>query len=236
MKSSFIFAFFLVLFCGSIASANASANSVASCPREQVRYSDTDVQRGSFSDGTCYLMITPLVYSNLVYRSYLWTSEGLLSVFNSYGDGEPEKDASFRTFRFFPRVKALDMNFDAKINKLKVQLSNGDVAGFAGGTAQISEIGMGTVDVQDVNRNNRGGLEFPTYQGLMLDAGWMFGNSTESDSNGKSLFRDSYGQTCEVKNSDIFVYLANGNWNFKFNDKDLSVYLKKTCPNLKINF
>lgn len=209
----------------------------AACPSDNTIYANASVQRDAFTDGSCFVSVVSMLSTNLKYRSYLITDEGLLMVFNSFGQGPEEKATGARNFFFFPRGKTLEVNFDESSNVLKVKQGNGDFVSFSGETAEIVGVGLGSIQVDEkIQPNNRGGVEFPSYSGLMMDGGFSIGHSPSAEKNSKSTFRDANGMTCEVTNNEVFRYTSGGNVLFKFSDSELSIFLKLRCPTLNVGF
>ncbi|MBI4345209.1 MAG: hypothetical protein HY553_00030 [Elusimicrobia bacterium] len=186
--------------------------------------------------GKCYVSIHPMAVG-MVYRDYAFFSDGMLMVFNSYGAGEDTRRfTSAREFYFFPRVVAPDVTVDPQTPAVSVLMSNGDTVTFNTQDAQIASIGRGGVTVaQRIDPADRGGVEFPSYNGLLLDVGFRMGELPSGLPNGDAAFRSAYGQTCTVKNREIFNY-ANGDRAFKFADDELSLWLKTRCPGLHVDF
>jgi len=115
-------------------------------------------------------------------------------------------------------------------------MANGDRVAFNTDSAQISAIGRGGVRVaQRIDPADRGGVEFPSYAGLMLDVGFRMGELPSGLPNGDATFRSAYGQLCTVKNNELFSY-AGGDRAFKLSDAELSLWLKTRCPGLYVDF
>ena len=188
------------------------------------------------SAGRCYVSIHPMAVG-MVYRDYAFFSDGMLMVFNSYGDGEDTRRfTSAREFYFFPRTGAPDVNVDADAPAVTVTMANGDRVVFNTDDAQIASIGRGGVSVaQRIDPADRGGVEFPSYNGLLLDVGFRMGELPSGVPGGDATFRSAYGQTCVVKNREIFTYAA-GERSFTRSDAELSLWLKTRCPGFYVDF
>jgi hypothetical protein len=189
------------------------------------------------SSGLCFVSIDPTDTPNLIYRSYGIFSDGLFMVFNSYGDGDNNPNlTSAREFFFFPRRGVPELTMDAKSGTVSVRMADGGRADFNPVAAQVSGFERGSAVVTPkVDPANRGGVEIPSYAGLMLDAGFRIGESPSGRPNAESTFRDAAGKTCTLKNSELFTY-ANGDHAFKFTDAQLSAWLKTACPGLNAGF
>ena len=209
------------------------------CPQSiPVIIGNTQGYADSLGSGLCYVSIDPTDTTDLVYRSYAFFSDGLLMVFSSYGDGEGNPNmTSAREFFFFPRRHAPALTMDEKKKTITVRMGNGRDAEFDPASAQLRELEFGRVTVSPkIDPAERGGVEIPRYFGLMLDAGFRMGESPSGLPDGTATFRSAWGETCAVKNRDIFSYTADGDHAFKFTDAQLSAWLRTACPNLHISF
>lgn len=223
----------------SYAPARAAAANAAPCAEiKPVAIGGTQGYADSLGSGICYVSIDPMSTPGLVYRSYVFFSDGLLMVFSSYGDGEGNPNmTSAREFFFFPRRVAPDLAMDPKAGTVSVRMSDGGRADFDPATAQLSGFERGAVAVSPkIDPALRGGVEIPRYAGLMLDAGFRLGESPSGRPAAESTFRDAEGRTCTVKNSDLFSYASNGNHALKFTDVQLSAWLPTACPGLNAGF
>ncbi len=209
------------------------------CPQSgPVIIGKTQGYADSLSSGQCFVSIDPTETSGLVYRSYIFFDDGLLMVFSSYGDGEADSNmTSAREFFFFPRRGAPALTMDPQARTISVRMSNDRGAEFDPASAQIRELERGSVRVSpNIDPAERGGVEIPRYAGLMLDAGFRIGASPSGLPDGTSTFRSSRGESCAVKNRDVFSYTADGDHAFKFTDAELSAWLLNACPGLHAGF
>ena len=190
----------------------------------------------ALGSGICYVSIDPMSTPGLVYRSYVFFGDGLMMVFNSYGEGNGPSMTSAREFFFFPRRGAPELTMDPKAGTVSVRMADGGRADFDPATAQLSGFERGSVTVAaKIDPVARGGVEIPAYAGLMLDSGFRLGESPSGRPAETSTFRDAAGRTCAVKNSELFAY-ANGDHSFKFTDAQLSAWLPTACPGLNAGF
>ena len=192
----------------------------------------------ALGSGICYVSIDPMSTPGLVYRSYVFFGDGLMMVFNSYGDGEGNPNlTSAREFYFFPRRNAPELTMDQKAGTVSVRMSDGGRADFNPATAQLSGLERGAVTVAPkIDPAGRGGVEIPRYAGLVLDSGFRLGESPSGRPAESSTFRDASGKTCTLKNSELFAALPGGDHAFKFADVQLSAWLKTACPGLDAGF
>lgn len=198
------------------------------------------IQIQRMASGTdCYLSVHPMNSNNLVYRDYLFTGDGLMMVFNSYGEGPENETTAAREFYFFPRRQtAPDFVYDDAHNQLIVHHTDGYEYTFDYQTAQLTGISYSQVQVAtSVLPANRGGVEVPFYKGLILDAGFKRGSSPTGDAAQSSTFRDEAGHTCRILNNRIFTYYGSGDVTFKFpQDQGLESFLHQNCPQLQFQF
>ncbi len=187
--------------------------------------------------GTCFVSVHPNDSTNLVYRDFGIFSDGMFMVFNSFGDSEDTaKDTGAREFHFFPRSRAPALHIDPAAPSVSVTMADGGTVVFDPATAQPVSSDRGTVTAAgSVDRGNKGGVEFPSYAGLVLDSGFRMGELPSGKPNNDSTFRDADGRTCAVKNSEVFAY-AGGDRAFKFDDAALKAFLKTRCPALDVPF
>lgn len=187
--------------------------------------------------GACFVSIHPNNTTDLIYRNFGIFSDGMFLVFNSFGDSEDTaKDTGAREFYFFPRSQTPTLQIDPAAPSVTVTMVDGGTVTFDPATAQPRSADRGSVTVTGpVDRGNKGGVEFPSYAGLMLDAGFRMGELPSGKPNNDSTFRDAAGRTCTVKNNEVFAY-ANGDRDFKFDDAGLKKFLATRCPALTVSF
>jgi hypothetical protein len=186
----------------------------------------------------CMVSIDPSYTPDLVYRSYAFYEDGLLMVFNSFGDGpDIARLTAAREFYFFPRSSPLGLQMDEVRQSVAVVMANGDRVDFAAATGQPSALSRGAVSVAPaVEPANRGGVEFPRYAGLLLDLGFARGHSPSARPENDAFFRDAAGQTCAVKMKEVFDYTPDGEHVFKYADAKLVNWLRFRCPFLDPGF
>jgi len=84
----------------------------------------------------------------------------------------------------------------------------------------------------DINANNNGGIDITKNDGFYLDAGFKLGQSPTQNPSRKIAFRDAAGNSCLVKNSEVFKYTADQDVIMKFNDAQTKTFLARRCKNL----
>ncbi len=217
----------------------APSTRATECPRiDPTHVGNTQGYADGFRSGTCYISIGSMLVTDLIYRSYSFFSDGLMMVFNSYGDGEDNNPnlTSAREFYFFPRSGAMALEMDKTAGTVSVVMTDGGRVVIDPTTSQIASLQRGSVTVSPrIDPAERGGVEITSYAGLMLDAGFRMGESPSGRPNADSTFRDAQGHLCKVRNSELFAY-AGGEHAFKYTDAQLSAWLRTRCPNITPGF
>lgn len=210
--------------------------SASACPRlPTVVVGDTQGYADDLGTGECYVSLHSMS-AGMVYRDYALFSGGMLMVFSSYGAGQGSDMTSAREFYFFPRTAGLALEMDPAAGTIAVRLTDGGRATFDPASSQISGLDRGEVTVSPrVDRAERGGVEIPRYDGLLLDAGFRLGELPSGLPDAESVFRNAQGQLCKVKNREIFSYRGRDH-SLTFDDAGLSAFLKKRCPGLDVRF
>ncbi len=217
--------------------AALASPAAADCRVKPVHIGGTQVYGDRLDDGRCFVSAHSNQSHGLVYRDYTFYSDGMLMVFSSYGDGEDVSTlTSAREFFFFPRSGALAVEADEAAKTLTVVMADGARATFDTAAAELASLDRGDVTVSPrFDPAERGGVEFPRYAGLMLDAGFRMGESPSGRAGAESTFRSAHGQTCTVRNPEVFSY-AHGEHEFKFTDAALAAFLRTRCPALHVGF
>lgn len=173
-------------------------------------YGNVNVHRMMNSSKDCWISITPLKTDEpLKYRSYLVSSNGLLMVFNSFGEGSEDQTTGAREFYFFPRKnKVLDPIPNEKNKTLAVKMTNDQVLTFSTVTGQLVSLSQAVVSVdRKVHPSNKGGVQIKNNQaGIFLDCGFELGTSPTQDPYSTCSFIDSKNKSCTIMNHRIFNY------------------------------
>lgn len=185
---------------------------------------------------SCFLTVTSFKKPTMVYRDYLFSSDGVFLVFNSLNEEDNTDSTAAREFYFFPRLTlAPTYNWNEAERRLEVTASNGDNFYFDYETAQITGTGRGQVIISpEVKKENRGGVEILNYKGLILDAGFALGHSPTSVSSGPAVFYGQNGNQCHLLIRELFEMKASQDVVFKFSDADLVPFLRSRCPQLQL--
>lgn len=218
----------------SLSSTNSQAADATSCPDKVERRGSIQIQQDLSSSNVCFFSVGNFKTEGGIYRNYLFTSDGELMVFNSYGWGNDSDSTAAREFFFFPRSTDISFNWNDETRQLEVTAVSGDKFFFGYEDAELAGLSKGEVKVaSEVRKDNKAGVEISKYQGLMMDGGFKIGSAPTSRGSSYSVFKDAVGATCTVKNSAIFKYESDGDVIFKFNDKELTSFLKRTCPKIQ---
>lgn len=217
----------------------AQAADPAKCTNLVERYENTQIQRIWAADiQSCFFSIVPLdAYKDLIYRDYMFTSDGELMVFNSFGSGDESVTTGAREFYMFPRpVEEITHVWDLDKQELTVTHVTGDKFIFDIRKARLKSMTRGNVTVADyVEPKNRGGVEISNFQGILFDGGFKRGSAPTGNGNATSYFKDVNNKSCAVKNSEVFKYTADGDIHLKFeSDKAVMAFIKQRCPGLKL--
>lgn len=218
----------------SICVNQASAADMTSCPDKVERRGSIQIQQYLTGSNVCFFSVGNHKTMGGVYRNYLFTSDGELMIFNSYGWGDDSSSTGAREFFFFPRSSSISYNWNDESRQLEVTAVSGDQFFFDYDEAQLTSMSKGQVQIaSEVRKDNKGGVEILNYQGLLMDGGFKVGSAPTTSRNATSTFKDATGGTCTLKNSALFTYESNGNLFFKYSDSELPVFLKRVCAKLK---
>lgn len=225
-----------ILLLGALISFMAQAEiPVQECSDYAKNLTSFRIHRFLDSQEKCWLSVNPIKTNNMVYRSYVLTTEGTFLVFNSIDPENHGVTDGARTYMIFPRNQlptVMDFpDYDLLVTPTKgieIYLSKTEprIIGMKGG--HITED-------PKVNPYNKGGLEFKNVQALLLDGGWRNFGDPFGLPNRKSTFTDKNGNSCQVTNKEIFKYDSDGDTIFRFTDKELRDFLKVKCPKLVFN-
>ena len=209
MKNLNLLVFTFVLSLTSPAMTSTPSDIPELCPRKLIGYSNIQVSQ-SISGELCFLSIHPRdAFETLIYRDYLFSSDGLLMVFNSLKPDEGPQSAGTREFYFFQEafrgfqwVVTEDELILTGLADLKIH--------FSLATAQILKIENATIRLDPkVNPNNAGGFEILSSPWTFLDTGFFFGNTASSQPNRLSTLKNKDQVTCRLRNRSLFDYMGD---------------------------
>ncbi|UXR63499.1 hypothetical protein EZJ49_10475 [Bdellovibrio bacteriovorus] len=224
-----------IFFVSTLWTLNASAqDQTAVCQETVERRGSIQMQMIPASDGNCFVSVHNRKAQGLLYRDYLFTADGELMIFNSFGPGDESQTTGAREFFMFPRVQSTPTyEWNDETRRLTVTTVNGNRASFDYEDAELVEMTGATIKrASSIVPGNRGGIEILNYQGLLLDGGFKMGSAPTGNSRANSIFTDRTGKTCKVQNYELFKYTSDGDVIFKHSDKGLQSLLKSRCPQL----
>lgn len=183
----------------------------------------------------CQVLATPANSGTDYYRAAVYTDEGMFMVFNSYEYDKGTDGA--RVFYFFPRTRLPSFQKQAN-GQMMVQTSAPGIFLFYDKvkTRFAGMIGGLLKEDPKVHPQNKGGIELMNVKTLWLDSGFKFKGDPTADPQRHSVFIDLAGKRCEVKNSEIFNFTADGDSNFKMTDAELKSFIRVRCPGLYVNW
>jgi len=206
----------------------------AVCTTQHMIMDETSFQSISGVNG-CMMTLSPRDSNDMTYRSFLIQDSGMFMVFNSLGNGPENTSAGAREFFFYPRSQEMDFKYDAAAKQVSITGPSGKVFVFnTQKTILVSITGADFKVDYDINANNAGGIEITKNDGFYLDAGFKLGQSPTQNPSRKIAFRDAAGNSCLVKNSEVFKYTADQDVTMKFNDAQTKTFLARRCKNLKL--
>jgi YD repeat-containing protein len=196
-------------------------------------FANTQVQTIEMN-GICSFSVHPRNSEQLLYRDFLFDTEGLVMIFDSYGQGSESETTAAREFHFFPRIQPMTYAYNAETRRLNITMPNGKIFSIDAVKSILMDVsGTQTKLNYDITPASRGGLEIQGNDGLFMDGGYARGHSPSQNSKDKIIFKDRFGNDCRLANGDVYNYDGDGDTMFKFNDDELADYLKSECPQLK---
>jgi len=217
-----------------------NVNEQPECPDRLEARELTQIQQSySPSLKRCYLSISHRNnYQTLIYRDYLISNEGHLMAFLSFGPGPDQTSTGAKEFFFFPRkIKSQSFYWDDYDSKLIIKASTPFDFIFRTETSEIEEISQAQVFIDPkISKENDGGIKILPRSGLVLEFPFQLGRAPTSIPSLKGKFIDANSNTCSLRVSDLFKRLtSDGDVEFKFDDVQLTRYLKTKCPQLRFS-
>ena len=158
------------------------------------------IQTGQFRDGDCFVSISDTKTASLIYRSHLFTDQGLQMVFNSYGYGPTETHTGARIFFHPAQQKSLDLRIQG--NTLELQLANGNRIYFDTVQYRFSQLSdIKYLEDISVNRNNQGGIVINSSPTAYFDFGFRLGGSPLLNLDGSFLYIVPGRPYCQLRNN-----------------------------------
>lgn len=211
MKNLILLSIFLIAQFGHSSSTLDTPKLSEFCPRKLESFSNIQVHQSLSGDQKkCYLSLHPRnAFETLIYRDYLFTSDGLMLVFNSLKPDEGPGSSGAREFFFFPE-SFQGFNYKLVGQELVLTGFNNLEIRFSIDSAQITKIDGAEVQVaKEVNAGNKGGIEFLNTTWPYLDAGFTLGNAPSAFPRRFSELINSQQQKCRVLNQRLFQYVGD---------------------------
>lgn len=224
----------MALICLFIAGGKAHS----ACLETYEAYKGTAIQANILSEaGDCFITITPMYYKDMRYRSYLFSSNGLMMVFLSLGHGPEHRTTGAREF-YFPSAQAIkqtdQITYSTSGPFIYVRLSDQIELQFDAETADLIGIKNGKITNNPLfSAQNLGGIEILAAPVLLLDSGFKMASAPSADKKRKSTFVDIAGAKCEVENSEVFRWQGSGDVYLRYKGAAFERWFSQKCPLLK---
>lgn len=207
------------------------------CHRQVVHVKNLQIQINGNQDGShCFAIVSPQNDRlDLIYRSYLFSNEGLFMIFNSYGPGDESVTTGAREF-VFPALKQSIPSYEV-LSDGNVQINHvsGEKFIFNSDTGELISISNANFkNLASIKPANRGGIEILSItSSIFIDHGFKLGSSPSGSRSAYSKIQDSKSNKCTVQNNELYDYDNSGDTNFKFPDAaSLKKFINKRCPKL----
>lgn len=201
------------------------------CHQDVQIFENTQLQIDRFSGtSVCYVSIHSDTDFSMKYRNYLLTNNGLLMIFNSFGNGPEATTTGAREYYFPTKLKTIP-RVSYKNQIITVVLTDNVSIQFStqtGDPIQISNASF-TLDPKIVT-TNKGGLEIKNSTVIYVDGGFRMGKAPTSVDSGKSDIKQQT-QSCTVQNSELFDNSA-GLAVLKFKNGYFESFVKQRCANM----
>lgn len=214
------------------------------CPDIVENQGDWAPQQLKFKNGVCSLTMKSRNPPHKgAYRSFNWNDNGMFMVFINIdnGSGRNSQQTGARVYYILPpespklegtmqRGISYDVNLgeDIGFHFLK---TDRDISSVHGCEYEVERM---------VKWENNGGVELKSCQNkLVFDLGMKRGNTPELERNRQIKVTDPLGNSCKIKNSDIFDYPGVDEVVVKHKtESELHRFLKtkSQCANLKLDF
>jgi hypothetical protein len=232
MKKIILIPLFFILGASANSYTQSSSTAPDHCAELTATYGVLDVARlWSESAQKCWVTLSPNNYQNLKYRQFIFSSEGMMMVFNSFGQGANSQYTGAREYYFFPRTKPeVLLNVVESKKSLSITLPNKKSVHFKFDKAEFDSLDSARTKVaSEIDVNNRGGFEILSYDGVYMDCGFQLGQSPVSSPYRFCHFFDAKRQICRVQNQQIFTYLENNDVVLQ-SDREVKQFVQRTCP------
>lgn len=209
----------------------------SSCKEFKAAFGKLDAQ-GIWSEDLkeCWISVTPHDVPTLTYRQLILSSDGMMMVFNSFGEGASEKNTAAREYFFFPRTKnEISLVSNESKKQFQVILPNQKKLSFKYDDVDLQGLESGKVKVAStVEPSNRGGLEILSYDGIYMDCGFQIGQNPTANPFRFCQIMDAKKNICRLQNQQIFDYTESGDPILK-SDDDVKELVHRLCPRIEWN-
>jgi hypothetical protein len=180
-------------------------------------------------------------------RSYSFFPDGRIMAFIGTDDYDRMSQATgSRSFHLLPFKNQTVPSYEPPDgDEIKVLLPSGYKAVFSAEKGDIISIEGFKVNLQPIEHfdkmvKNGGGVEVKPEKGnIVIDYSWRTGGMSISLLYRTSVIYDSEGNSCQIKNSEIYMVDPKDSDEVIFkikNNADLDGFLKKRCPAIKMIF
>lgn len=161
-------------------------------------------QRKARKGDKCIVMVSSTASGGRS-RSYLFNSHGMLMTFGVFGKGKVSRSTGARTHFLLPNVQPLRV--ESRGRRVLVHTSSGHVVRFDTVSGRPDGISGGTFRVtRKVTPRKGGGVTLRSGSGIVVDFGFMRGDSPHREPNGLATLTDGSGRRCKVRNRDLLSY------------------------------
>lgn len=217
----------------------AAQESGSTCELKRAMLDNTQISTSYYqAENICWISVHPNnTFGTLIYRDYMFGNEGLLFVFNSYGEGPNSTSTGAREFYIFPRKQYPSFQVDEANNQVHVTTASGEVVSFDAATTRVAKMTESSFkESPKISDSNEGGFEILTHNKVVLDCGFTLGNSPSANPKRTCKFTDATNQSCSVKAGEVFKYTSDGDNDLAFqDDAALAQFLSQRCKNLDLS-
>jgi hypothetical protein len=178
-------------------------------------------------------------------RSYSFFSNGRIMAFIGTDDYEfMSQSTGSRSFHLLPFKNQTAASYEPPSgDEINVKLPSGYKAVFSSEKGDIVSIEGFKVNLQpiehfDIMVKKGGGIDIKPEKGnIVIDYGWRTGGMSISQLYRSSVIYDAEGNTCQVKNSELYIVDPKDTDEVIFkikNNSELDIFLKKRCPMIKM--
>jgi hypothetical protein len=226
-----------ILFLSVFLSVNTFASDFISCKQAEDDYfqvNNIKMQVIEKINGQCMFSVSA-VNNYPLYRNYMFNTANELIVFNSFDYGPPAESTGARSYTFFTNKN--DLQYRVLEHSIEIKNQAGHIFSFSDKTGDLADIkGIYYTLDEEVRNDNQGGLDLHPMKGLILDEGWKQGELPRIFLDGESTFKDSLGNMCVVKNSNVFKHILDSRGRvdgayFQYPTRaELKNFLNSACP------